>query len=104
MMIARWHIDAKFGHKQTVIDSLKNWFESIGAQIGWTDDKYRILTGSVGTRESVIISEVLISGLTELDESWNKLGEIEAHKKWSKELEPFIVSGSQYWEILRLVS
>ncbi len=103
MMVARWHIDARFGHKQTVIDSLNNWFEQIGSQIGWTKEKYRIVTGSVGAKESVVISEVVISGLTELDDSWNKLGDIEAHKKWSKELEPYIVSGTQYWEILRIV-
>lgn len=102
-MVARWHIDARFGHKQTVIDSLNNWFEQIGSQIGWTKEKYRIVTGSVGAKESVVISEVVISGLTELDDSWNKLGDIEAHKKWSKELEPYIVSGTQYWEILRIV-
>ena len=29
MMIARWHIDAKFGHKQTVVDSLKIWNRGI---------------------------------------------------------------------------
>lgn len=103
MMVARWHIDAKFGHKQTVIDSLSTWFNTFGSQIGWSGDKYRIVTGSVGARESEVVSEVTISGLTELDESWNKLGEIEGHKAWSKELEPYIVSGSQYWEILRIV-
>ncbi|WP_415890557.1 hypothetical protein ACMXYV_04395 [Neptuniibacter sp. SY11_33] len=103
MMLARWHIDARFGHKQTVIDSLSRWFEEIGSQIGWTSGKVRIVTGSVGAKESVVISEVVISGLTELDESWQKLGDIEAHKTWSKELEPYIVSGSQYWEILRIV-
>lgn len=103
MMLARWHIDALFGHKQTVIDSLSRWFDEIGSQIGWTSDKVRIVTGSVGAKESVVISEVVISGLTELDESWQKLGDIEAHKTWSKELEPYIVSGSQYWEILRIV-
>lgn len=102
MMVARWHIDARFGHKQTVINSLKKWFEEIGSQIGWTEDKYRIVTGSVGAKESIVISEVTIAGLTELDESWNRLGDIEAHQVWSKELEPYIVSGSQYWEILRI--
>lgn len=103
MMIARWHIDAKFGHKQTVIDSLNRWFQEIGSQIGWTEDKYRIVTGSLGAKESVVISEITLTGLTELDESWNKLGQVEAHKVWSKELEPYIVSGSQYWELFRVV-
>lgn len=103
MMVARWHIDARFGHKPEVIDSLKNWADQIGSQIGWTRDKVRILTGAVGAKESEIISEITLSGLTELDESWQKLGNIEAHKAWSKELEPHIVSGTQYWEIMRVV-
>jgi len=103
MMIARWHIDARFGHKPTVISSLHKWFDEIGSQIGWTSDKVRILTGSVGAKESVIISEVEISGLTELNDAWQKLGSIEAHQDWSKELESSVVSGSQYWEILRVV-
>ncbi len=103
MMVARWHIDARFGHKQAVIDSLKNWFDQIGSQIGWSPDKVRIITGSVGAKESAVISEVTISGLTELDDSWQKLGGIEAHKTWSKDLEPYVVSGSQHWEIMRVV-
>lgn len=103
MMVARWHIDARFGHKQAVIESLSQWFEDIGSQIGWGSDKVRIVTGSVGAKESAVISEIEISGLTELDESWQKLGDIEAHREWSKALEPLIVSGSQYWEILRIV-
>ena len=28
MMIARWQIEARFGHKQTVIDMLKRWESS----------------------------------------------------------------------------
>jgi len=103
MMVARWHIHAKFGHKPVVISYLKHWFEEIGVQIGWSHDKVRILTGSVGAKESEIISEVEISGLAELDESWNKLGEIEAHKAWSVEMEPHVVSGTQYWEIMRVI-
>ena len=34
MMVARWCIEARFGHKQTVIDSLKKWNREIGSQIG----------------------------------------------------------------------
>ena len=60
MMIARWQIEARFGHKQTVIDSLKKWSAEIGVQIGWTEDKVRILTGSIGALESTVQTEVLV--------------------------------------------
>jgi hypothetical protein len=103
MMIARWHIDARFGHKQTVLDSLKNWRRDVGTQIGWSQDKVRITTGSIGALESTVELEVSIADLKELDASWSKLGSIEAHKQWSKDIEPFIVSATPRWEIYRVV-
>lgn len=102
-MLARWTIDARFGHKQMVIESLKKWNAEIGAQIGWTDDKVRILTGSVGVPESSVVSEVQVNDLAELSASWDKLGSIKEHAQWSKELEPHIVSGTHRWEIFRVV-
>lgn len=103
MMIARWHIDARFGHKQTVIDAARAWGRDIGTQIGWSADKVRITTGSIGALESTVEIEITIRDLTELNESWTKLGSIEAHKQWSKEIEPYIVSGTPRWEVLRVV-
>ena len=103
MMIARWTIDAKFGHKPEVVESLSTWFAEIGSQIGWTKGNYRILVGSVGALESRIVSEITISSLNELNDSWQQLGDIEEHKQWSKELEPHVVSGTQKWEIYRVV-
>lgn len=103
MMIARWHIDARFGHKQHVIDSLKEWRETIGSQLGWTPDRTRILTGSVGALESTIVAEVQVENLTDLDNAFAKLATLESHKEWGKKLEPYIVSGTPRWEVYRAV-
>ena len=103
MMVARWHIDARFGHKQTVLDLMKRWDEEFGSQIGWTPDKHRRLTGSVGALESTIQDEVLIKDLAELGDSWEKLGTLEGHKEWGKEIEPYIVSGTPHWQIFRVI-
>jgi len=103
MMIARWHIDARFGHKETVIKLLKRWNEEIGTKVGWTADKARILTGSIGTPESRITSEIMVEDLAELNASWAKLATVDGHAEWSKELEPYVVSGSNRWEVCRVV-
>lgn len=103
MMIARWQIEARFGHKQTVIDSLKKWGEEILPQIGLSTDKTRIVTGSIGALESTIESEWQIEGLADLSAAWEKLGKIEAHQQWSKDLEPYIVSGTPHWKIFRVM-
>ncbi len=103
MIIARWHIEARFGHKQTVIDALKKWCDDIGTEIGWTSDRMRIATGSIGASEATIELEVQIEDLGELSTSWAKLGTIDAHAAWSKDLEAHVVSGSTRWEVYHLV-
>jgi hypothetical protein len=103
MIMARWNIDARFGHKQTVIDSLKKWHKEIGVQIGWTEDRVKVLTGSIGAPESSVQVEVLLNDLSELNASWDKLATIEAHKQWGKDIEPYVVSGTNRWEIFRVV-
>ena len=103
MMIARWSIDARFGYKPQVIESMKKWANEIGTQVGWTPDKMRLCTGSIGARESTVQSEITITDLTELDNAWAKLATIDAHKQWSKDLEPYVVSGSPRWEVFRVV-
>ena len=35
MIVTRWHIDARFGHQQAVIDALNAWNRNFGEQIGW---------------------------------------------------------------------
>jgi hypothetical protein len=103
MMIARWHIDARFGHKQTVIDAVQSWCKNIGEQIGWSADKLRITTGSIGALESTVELEVQVRDLAELDAAWAKLGALEQHKQWSKTLEPNVVSATTRWEVFRRV-
>ncbi|WP_020409713.1 hypothetical protein [Hahella ganghwensis] len=103
MMIARWSIDAKFGYKQKVLDLMQNWVSEIGPQVGLNSDKLRILTGSVGALESTIQVEHLIEDLTELNQTWEKLATIEAHRQWGQDMEPFVVSGTNRWQIFRVV-
>ena len=54
MFSARWQIDAKFGHKQTVLELLKKWEREIGSQVGIADLKFQIMTGSIGAREATV--------------------------------------------------
>jgi hypothetical protein len=103
MMVARWSIEAKFGHKQQVIDSLKRWMREIAPQVGFTDDRTRLLTGSIGALEATIQAEHVIEDLAELNRAWDKLAALPAHQQWGKELEPFVVSGTSRWDIYRLV-
>lgn len=103
MMLARWCIDARFGYKQNVVDLMQRWLSEIAPQVGIRAERTRLLTGSIGALEATVQSEHLMEDLTELNRVWDKLASIPAHKQWSKELEPFVVSGTSRWEIYRVL-
>lgn len=103
MLIARWSIDAKFGYKQHVIEAMQRWLREIGPQAGLDASRTRLLTGSVGVLESTIQTEHMVDDLAELQRTWDKLATIPAHKEWSKALEPHVVSGTNRWDIYRLL-
>jgi hypothetical protein len=103
MLIAKWHIDARFGQKQNVIDKLALWGKTIAPQIGWASERGRLLTGSIGAREATVVHEWSVADLAELERAWSALAKIDAHKAWGQELEPHVVSGSSRWDVYRVV-
>ncbi len=102
MMIARWHCEARFGHKGEVVALMKEWQEQIGSQTG-LDISERIVTGSVGAKEAAFESEFAIGGLGELQQFFDKIGAIKMHEDWGKRMSEVVVSGSTYWEVYRVV-
>ncbi len=102
-MVARWSIDAKFGYKQNVIEAMQRWMRDIGPEAGFSVERTRLLTGSIGALEATVQSDIVITDLAELNQAWDKLANIAAHKQWSKDLEPYVVSGTSRWDIYRLL-
>ena len=103
MFVARWQIDARFGHKQTVIDLMHKWLREVGAKAGADKMDVKVLTGSIGAREATIEVNHTVESLAQLEQFFAAIGKIEAHKQWGKELEPYVVSGSASWTIYRAV-
>lgn len=103
MMIARWQIQARFGHKEAAIELMHRWWRDIAPQIGWTRDQVRILTGAVGERESSIDVEVRVADLADLNDAWERLAQAEGQAAWTQDLEPHIVSGTARWTVHRVV-
>ncbi|TPI29929.1 hypothetical protein FJW07_01510 [Mesorhizobium sp. B3-1-9] len=103
MFSARWQIDAKFGQKQTALELMRKWEREIGSQVGLADLNFRLMTGSIGAREATIESHHEVESLAQLEAFFAKIAKIDAHAKWGKELEPYVVSGTSQWQIFRIV-
>jgi hypothetical protein len=103
MLIARWQIDARFGHKQTVIDLMQRWLRDVGSKAGTDTMDVKLLTGSIGAREATLEVDHTVESLAQLESFFAAIGKLDAHKQWSKDLEPFVVSGSSRWDIYRVI-
>ena len=103
MLIARWQIDTRFGHKQTVIDLIRRWEREIGSKAGTDKMDFKILTGSIGAREATVEVNHTVENLAQLERFFEAIGKSDAHKQWGKDLESYVVSGSSLWNIYRIV-
>jgi hypothetical protein len=103
MFVARWIIDAKLGHKDDVKAITKKWQDEIGERVGMKRAASRILTGSIGAAECRFEFEQQFASLAEMEKAWVEMGKLPSHAKFGKELEPHIVSGTNRWEVLRII-
>jgi hypothetical protein len=90
MFVARWQIDARFGHKQDVIDLARRWLSEIGSKAGTDKMDVKILTGSIGAREATVEINHSVESLADLERFFETIGKNAAHKQWGKELEPHV--------------
>jgi len=102
MFVARWQIDARFGHKQAVIDSLRKWEREVGSKAGTGTMDFKVLTGSIGAREATVEANHTVENIAQLEKFFETIGKIDAHRQWGKDLEPNVVSGSALWTIYRV--
>jgi hypothetical protein len=103
MFVARWQIDARFGHKQTVVDLVRKWEREVGAKAGTDKMDFKILTGSIGAREATVEVDHTLESIAQLEQFFAAIGKSPAHSQWGKDLEPYVVSGSAVWNIYRLL-
>lgn len=100
VIVARWHITARFGHKGKVVKGLQNWIEEIGIYAGFTHG--RIVSGRIGANENLVEWETEHETIAALENCWANFGKMpeiaDKHKKWSVEQEPFM-QGTTHWQI-----
>ena len=73
MFIARWQIEARFGHKDRVIELLREWEDDIGSKVGLPERSKRV-TGSIGASEATIELDLEVESLAELERIFNAMG------------------------------
>ena len=99
MFIARWQIDARFGHKQAALELLRKWEREIGPQgraaPRWSSAPHRVdrRPGGDDRGQPQGPDPRRPRGLSSTSSPRSP-----THAAWGKELEPHVVSGTSRWE------
>lgn len=103
MFVARWIIDVRFGKSEQFVKAMQKWNREVGDKVGLPLDRLRVLSGSIGAKESRYEFDYSVQSLGALQTMWDDMAKLDAHQQFGHDLEPIIVPGSSHWEIFRTV-
>ena len=103
MYICQWHLEIPFGKQAEVMEIMKSWLEEgRRASEFRRAARSRLLVGHIGRSASHIIGEHEFQSLADFEAALADMKKPE-FKRHAEELAPYIVPGSQHWEILRSI-
>jgi hypothetical protein len=101
MFVAAWKFDVNFGAREELMKALKEFSSMENA---WKAKSRRMLVGSIGAPESLIVAEYEFETLADLEASWDTLrSQSDLFTRWVTRMRPLIVPGSPHWEVYRVI-
>src|SRR5664279_5456420 len=103
MYVCQWHLDLEYGTQGDAIRAMKAWGEEKMRSSEFKRVKSgRLLVGHVGPSASHVVDEYVFESLADFEAALAGMSQPQ-FKPHSDALAPFVVPGSQHWEILRIV-
>jgi hypothetical protein len=103
MYVCQWHLDVPFGKQGQALAVMKEWGqEKVASSEFRRARSTRTLVGHIGSSPSHIIDEYVFETLADFEAALAGMPQPQ-FKKHSEALAPFIIPGSQRWEVLRVV-
>jgi len=103
MYVCQWHLDLKYGTQAEALKAMKAWgAEKMRSSEFKRVKSTRLLVGHVGPSASHVVDEYVFESLADFEAALAGMTQPQ-FKPLSDALAPFVVHGSQHWEILRIV-
>ena len=103
MYVCQWHLDILYGKQGDAVRAMKAWgAEKMASSEFRRVKSTRLLCGHVGPSASHIVDEYVFETLADFEAALQGMAQPQ-FKPHSDALAPFIVPGSQRWEILRVI-
>jgi hypothetical protein len=103
MIVCQWHLDVLYGKQGDALRVMRAWGQDKLAQSEFRRARsVRVLVGHVGASASHIVDEYLFDTLADFEAALAGMGG-ETFRRHSDALAPFVVPGSQHWQVYRVV-
>ena len=100
--ICRWSFNAPFGKRGKELELARQWDKQVAKTIKIPKGKTRVYVGHLGASESLVVIEQEFDSLKAFEDGQTKLNHSK-QEAWAKKIAPYIVPGSQKWEVFRTV-
>lgn len=103
MFVCQWHLDTPFGKQGQALAIMKAWGqEKLASSEFRRVRSVRVLVGHVGASPSHIVDEYVFETLADFEAALQGMSQPQ-FRPHAEALAPFIVPGSQHWEVFRIV-
>jgi hypothetical protein len=103
MVVCQWHLDIPYGKQSQAVTVMRAWGKEKFTSSEFRRAKgARLLVGFLGPSASHIVDEYLFESLADFEAALAGMGQPQ-FKQHSDALAPFIVPGSQRWEVYRVL-
>ncbi len=103
MIVCQWHLDIPYGKQAEALEIMQAWAEEKLASSDFRKARStRLMVGHVGRSASHIIDEYVFDSLADFESALAGMG-ADRFRTHSDRLAPYIVPGSQHWEIFRVI-
>lgn len=103
MFICQWSLEIAFGKQKQALDIIKEWGAEKFRSSGFKKSKNKVYVGHIGVSPSLIIDEYEFENLEDFTTALSEMGKPQ-FKQYSDAIAPFIIPGTQKWNVFRVVS
>lgn len=103
MFLCQWSLEIVFGKQKQALDVIKAWgAEKMRSSNFKVSTGGRVYVGYIGESAAKIVDEYVFEKLDDFEKALGDMGQPQ-FKQFAEQIAPYIVSGSQKWNIYRIL-
>lgn len=103
MFLCQWSLEIVFGKQKQALEIIKAWgAEKMRSSNFKLSTGGRVYVGYIGESAAKIVDEYVFENLGDFEKALGDMGK-EEFREFPQQIAPYIVSGSQKWNIYRIL-